>query len=250
MVGLFQTSIPSSVGSRILGLLLLLLFVPALAVADDPPPPIPVPLSMPQPYRICTGDRLEVVFALRIDVIRTIALVRPDGMITLPFVDDVQAAGLRLDELSVRLREEYSVIYRHPKIHVLLRHSTAARAFVGGEVDFAGIISLRNPVTVREALTMAGGITSHGALSRIVLVRKKSSTETEFYELDLTETDQSKDIAGSFYLAPGDILLVPMKNIIKVKLWASQYVMKTLSLTITADFFYFLRFLDVQSIQR
>ncbi len=234
----------------LLVLLLICYCASAPAFAQEEAALSDVKLVMRQPYRICCGDSLQVVYALRTNVYRTMAKVRTDGMISLPLVDDVRAAGLRLDELSVILREKYSVVYRHPKIDVILRYSVAARAFVGGEVRYAGIISLRKPVTVREALTMAGNVTNHGALSRIVLIRKKSPTETAFFELDLTNMDASLTEAGMFYLEPGDLVLVPMKTVSKVRLWAHQYVYKSLALQLTTDFFYAASWLNFDNIYR
>jgi len=195
----------------------------------------------------CTFVGLLIVYALRANVFRAMVVVRTDGKISLPFVDDVQAAGMRLDEISAVLREKYSIVYRHPRIDVILRHSVAARAFVGGEVDFAGIISLRHPVTVREALTTAGGPRIHGDLSRIVVVRKKSPTETAFFELDLTDKSASLQEAGMFYLEAGDMVLVPMRGISKLRHWIQQYVYRTRALTLTTDFWYFHRWLNFEN---
>jgi polysaccharide export outer membrane protein len=221
-----------------LGLLILLLLVlaPLPAFAQDQVSPPEVRLVIPEPYRISTGDYLEVVYAIRTDVYRAMVVVRTDGMISLPLVDDVRAAGRRLDELSQVLREKYSVVFRNPRFNVILRHSVAARAFVGGEVARGGIISLRQPVTVRQALVMAGGPTSHGALTRVVVMRKKSPTETTFFELDVTNKDAISGEEGVFYLAPGDLVLVPQKNITKIRLWLQQYLYRTLALVLTTEF--------------
>lgn len=217
-------------------ILLLVLFAPVPAMAQDLAAPDDVRLVIPQPYRICSGDFLEVVYAIRTDVHRAMVTVRTDGMISLPLVDDVRAAGLRLDELSVVLREKYSVVFRHPRINVILRHSVAARAFVGGEVARGGIISLRHPVTVLQAVVRAGGVTSNGALSRVVVMRKKNPTETEFFELDLTDREALISGVGVYFLQPGDLVVVPMKNIAKIRLWLQQYLYQTLALVLTTDF--------------
>ena len=227
-------------------ILLLVLIAPLPATAGEQFAPLDVPLVMNQPYRINCGDNLEVVYALQNSVYRTNVIVRTDGMISLPLVDDVQAAGLRLDQLSVILREQYSAVFRYPRINVVLRHSTAARAFVGGEVDYAGIISLRNPVTVRQALIIAGGAKSTGALSRVVVVRKKSPTETAWFELDLTDMGAIEGEPGEFYLQAGDLVLVPMKNIAKVRLWIQQYIYQILSLHLTTEFEYLYRRVNYQ----
>lgn len=232
------------------GLLILLLLLFSPAAAEDQPAPPQTQLVMHQPYRICAGDALEVVYALRTNFYRAMVVVRTDGKISLPFVDDVQAAGMRLDEISAMLREKYSVIFRHPRIDVILRHSVAARAFVGGEVDFVGMISLRHPVTVREALITAGGPKVHGDLSRVVVVRKKNPTETEFFELDLTDQDASLEEAGMFYLEAGDMVLVPMRGISKLRLWIQQYVYRTLALVLTTEFSYFYQWLHFENFYR
>ncbi len=217
-------------------ILLLMIIVPLPSAAQDLVSPPDVRLVIPEPYRICAGDYLEVVYAIRTNVHRAMVTVRTDGMITLPLVDDVRAAGRRLDELSVVLREEYSVVLRDPRINVILRHSVAARAFVGGEVAKGGMISLRQPVTVRQALVMAGGPTSNGAMTRVVVMRKKSPTETTFFEMDVTDMDAILGEDGVFYLSPGDLVLVPQKNITKIRLWLQQYLYRTLALVLTTDF--------------
>jgi polysaccharide export outer membrane protein len=231
----------------LVALLLLLAGLPLVAGEQEPGPP-ETRLVMPQPYRICCGDTLQVVQAMRDTVYRTNVIVRTDGMISLPLVDDVPAAGLRVDELAADLRERFTAVYRHPKIDVILLHSISARAFVGGEVDHVGIISLRTPVTVLEALVMAGGVRSHGNLSRVVVVRKKSPVDTEFFELDLTDPAEAFSESGMFYLAAGDLVLVPMRGVSRVRLWVSQYVNQTLPLFLTTDFQYFFNWINLQRI--
>jgi len=248
-------NMPRPSGTRPISLLLIMLALTALPLAaqGQGPQSVPaddVPLVMHQPYRISCGDALEVIYALRNSVYRAMVSVRTDGMITLPFVDDVKAAGLRLDELSANLREAYSVVYRHPRIDVTLRHSVAARAFIGGEVAMPGIISLRKPVTVFQAVNKAGGVSNHGALSRVVVVRKMSPTETEFYELDLTDKEALVAEGGEFYLQAGDLVLVPMRNISKIRLWVRQYAYRTLALHLTTDFAYIFRWLNFDNIYR
>jgi polysaccharide export outer membrane protein len=181
----------------------------ALACAAPLPPPAEFEARPKQGvYVIGAADRL------RIDVWQNDKLhledvpVRPDGKITVPLLDDVQAAGLTTDELKQVLTQELSEYVQNPTVTVVVLAPYSKRAFVLGEVRTSGPISLGAEMRVLDAITVAGGFTPFAQKSRIRVLRYVEGQELE-YRFDY-DSYVSGDAPGTnLVLQPGDTVLVP-----------------------------------------
>ncbi|MGH9362345.1 MAG: polysaccharide biosynthesis/export family protein [Thermoanaerobaculia bacterium] len=181
----------------------------ALACAGPRPPPAEFEARPKEGvYVIGVADRL------RIDVWQNDKLqlqdvpVRPDGKITVPLLDDVQAAGLTTDELKQVLTQELSEYVQNPTVTVVVLAAVSKRAFVLGEVRSSGPISLSVETRVLDAITSAGGFTPFAQKSRIRVLRYVEGRELE-YRFDY-DSYVSGDAPGTnLVLQPGDTVLVP-----------------------------------------
>src|SRR5271169_530205 len=100
-----------------------------------------------QPYRIRAGDMLEVKHRLATEL-NDLAVVRPDGQISLPLIPSIKVAGLTTDQLEVALKQAYARDLRDAELSVLVRSFATQRVFVGGEVEKPGMIDLIDGQTV------------------------------------------------------------------------------------------------------
>jgi polysaccharide export outer membrane protein len=182
----------------------------ALLGCQGPQPPPPEFEAAPKEgvYIIGTADRL------RIDVWQNDKLaladvpVRPDGKITVPLIDDVQAAGLTTDELKAALTEKLSEFVQSPTVTVVVLAPMSKRAYVLGEVRSAGPISLGTDMSVLDAITAAGGFTPFAKKSSVRVLRRIDGKELD-YTFDYDAFVDGKAPGTNILLHPGDTLLVP-----------------------------------------
>lgn len=134
--------------------------------------------------------------------------VRSDGKISLPLIDDVQAAGLtplQLKEaITERLKEHLSEVW----VSVIVQDPRSFKVYVTGQVDTPGVQVHRRETTTMQALSMAGGLTQSADEKQILLIRKSEGKESRFI------IDYGKIVSGeradmNLNLEPGDTLVVP-----------------------------------------
>lgn len=181
----------------------------ALACASPaPPPPEFEALPKEGAYVIGAADRL------RIDVWQNEKLaladvpVRPDGKITIPLLDDVQAAGLTPDELKAVIAQELAEFIENPTVTVVVLSPVSKRAFVLGEVRNPGPISLSAETRVLEAITAAGGFTPFAQKSNVRVLRYVEGRELE-YRFDYDAYVDGDAPGTNVVLRPRDTVLVP-----------------------------------------
>jgi polysaccharide export outer membrane protein len=181
----------------------------ALACAA-PAPPSPEFEAQPKEgaYVIGAADRL------RIDVWQNDRLsladvpVRPDGKITLPLLDDVQAAGLTTDELKALLAQELAEYVQNPTVTVVVLAPFSKRAFVLGQVRNPGPISLSAEMRVLDAITVAGGFSPFAKKSQVRVLRYVEGRELE-YRFDYDAYVDGDAPGTNVVLRPSDTVLVP-----------------------------------------
>lgn len=167
---------------------------------------------VPEPY---SGYRIGPEDVLSIDVWDNEALsvevpVRPDGRISLPLLDDVQAAGLTPLELRDFLTKRLTEYMSSAEVSVIVTEVRSYKVSVLGAVRTPGRFELNSRSTILDVLAMAGGFTEFAMRSRIVVLRPEGDTSERIpfdYDKTLSEGDKRKDV--NFYLRPGDVVLVP-----------------------------------------
>jgi len=132
--------------------------------------------------------------------------VRPDGMISIPLLNDVRAAGLtpmQLREILVRRLSDYMP---NPEVSVIVQEVHSPKVSVLGEVAHPGRYDLKGRTTVLDLLALAGGLTQFASRSRIVILRNEGAHANRIrFDYDKAMQDGAQ---GNFELRPGDILLV------------------------------------------
>jgi len=177
-----------------------------------------------QPYRMTVGDALNVKF-FYYPLYDFSTVVRPDGMVSIPLMGEVKAAGVRPSELEERIREHYTEVVAEPEVSVMVSEFGNQRVFVFGEVQVPGPYPLIGEMTVLDAVVAAGGITPAAGRNGLVLMRKSPDGRYVARSIDIEAKIQGRD-TEIVYLAPSDIVYVPLSAIGKLDRFVDQFFNK------------------------
>jgi polysaccharide export outer membrane protein len=180
----------------------------------------PCPAQTPKPQ---TGDGRSVNFVIGPEDVLDIAVwnntaisrtvpVRPDGKISLPLLNDVQAEGLTPVQLREVLTKALTPFVPLPEISVIVREVHSVKVTVIGQVKTPGRYELKSRATVLDVLAMAGGFTDYAARGNIVVLRQEGGATRQIpFLFDKLKTKGGTKNGGqeNFCVAPGDIILVP-----------------------------------------
>ena len=166
----------------------------------------PSPVSGPV-YLIGPEDVLDVTVWKEPDVSRIVP-VRPDGRISLPLVQDVQAAGLSTQELADTIHEKLRAYLNNPQVTVIVKEINSQRVFVVGEVLRAGAFPLLPGMNILQALSSSGGFTQFADVKKIHVLRVRAGKQIElpFNYRDVLKGDKPEQ---NVRLEAGDTIVVP-----------------------------------------
>jgi len=171
----------------------------------------PAEAAMPDAYRIGVDDVVQVS-VWRNPELGITAPVRPDGMISVPLVGDVQAGGRVPAEVAKDIQTKLSAYVVDPQVAVILTelrsHEYLSRVRVTGAVKQPISIPYRQGMTVLDAVLAAGGVTEFAAPDRSNLYRKNGDG-TGTYQVRLDSVLNRGDLSTNFKVAPGDVITVP-----------------------------------------
>jgi len=171
----------------------------------------PAEAAMPDAYRIGVDDVVQVS-VWRNPELGITAPVRPDGMISVPLVGDVQAGGRVPAEVAKDIQTKLSAYVVDPQVAVILTelrsHEYLSRVRVTGAVKQPISIPYRQGMTVLDAVLAAGGVTEFAAPDRSHLYRKNGDG-TGTYQVRLDSVLNRGDLSTNFKVAPGDVITVP-----------------------------------------
>jgi polysaccharide export outer membrane protein len=158
-----------------------------------------------QPGLIAPGDVIEMrVFGQ--DSLSTRGVVRQDGMITLPLLGAVKAAGETQVSLAAQTAERLKPYVNSPQVTVAIQESLVSVAIVG-EIRQAGVLQLESPATVLHALAKAGGMTEFADTNGIFVLRKLSGVVQRIrFSYDALIAADPASIG--FQLRTGDVVVI------------------------------------------
>jgi polysaccharide export outer membrane protein len=168
-------------------------------------PPAAMPLA--SDYVIGPDDLLQVSVWKNETMSRTLP-VRPDGKISLPLLDDIQAAGLTPLQLRDKVAAALAEFMPSPEVSVTVMEVRSYRVSVLGEVQKPGVLQLKAPTTVLEAIALAGGFKDFASPSKIVIFRKDAQGQTQRLRFNY-----NRAVGGAgednVSLRTGDVIVVP-----------------------------------------
>lgn len=163
----------------------------------------------PHAFRLQPGDTIRVDVWKQGDLSGNLR-VRSDGRITVPLVGDVPVAGLTPQEAADVVSEALVRVVRNPTVVIGVVDVQPIRVGVLGEVESPGMYQIERGSGVLHALAMAGGLTEYADKQRIFLIRNGPDDETDSMPIRFCyqQLVEARGTAASFYLAPGDIVIV------------------------------------------
>ena len=173
----------------------------------SPPPPDPTPMNR-EHYVIGVTDVLQVS-VWKNPELSVVVPVRPDGRISFPLVDDVQAEGLQTTELKETITRELSEYIESPVVTVVVTQVNSQFVSVIGAVGQNVRIPVTRELRVLEAIASAGGFTTFASKGDIRIVRRPPGGVELEYRFDYNAYIKGKAPGTNIVLMNGDTILVP-----------------------------------------
>lgn len=205
----------TSIATRtsLFSLCLYALTVPLVAQSTRPPqtanmtPGKPVAsATLPRDYVIGVEDLLNVVFWKDKELSAEV-LVRPDGKISLPMLNDVPAAGMTPEQLAAAVQQAAAKFVRDPGATVIVKEIRSRKVYVIGEVTKPGTFPLASEMNVIQIIAEAGGFLETANKSNVVVVRSENGQEHR-YKVNYNDVVRGKNVGQNIRLLPGDTILV------------------------------------------
>jgi polysaccharide export outer membrane protein len=186
---------------------------PAKPPANKPPsvapaPIVPAPAVPPPPgYLIGPDDVLQVLYWREKDVSAEV-VVRPDGMISLPLLNDVKAAGLTPEQLRDAVNEAAKKYFEDPSVTINIKAINSRKVFITGSVAKPGPYALTSQTTVLQLIATAGGLTEFADQKNVSVMRTENGKPVR-YPFNYKDVAKGKNLKQNIELKPGDTVIVP-----------------------------------------
>src|SRR5947199_2809247 len=140
-------------------------------------------------------------------------VIRPDGLISMPLIGDVPAAGLTANQLAKRIAERLKEIMATPTVSVQVKEVNSYFIYVLGEVTKPGKYPLKSYATVMQGVSLAGGITPFASKNKMHVLRVSTNGFGEQHQIQIPvaydEILSGRSSVGNFFLKSGDVIVVP-----------------------------------------
>jgi polysaccharide export outer membrane protein len=179
----------------------------AQAAAADTNTAAQKPATQDPNYIIGAQDVLDVSVWKEPEVSRLVP-VRPDGKISLPLLNDVQAAGLTPAQLAAQLTVSLKKYVTSPQVTVIVATINSQRIYIIGEVTRPGAFPMLPGMNVLQGLSSAGGFTQFAKTKSIYVLRMEDGKQQK-YPVNYKEIVSGKHPEQDISLKAGDTIVVP-----------------------------------------
>lgn len=158
-------------------------------------------------YRLHQGDVVQISVWGEASLQKD-ARVLPDGSISFPLAGRLMVADLTSTEVEKLIAEKLKAYFPEPQVTVVVTGIDGMRAFILGKVLKPGPIQIIGPITVLQALSMAGGLDKFAELDAVKILRTEGSTQ-KVMPIHYNKLMQGQELDANVQLQPGDTILVP-----------------------------------------
>jgi polysaccharide export outer membrane protein len=179
------------------------------AIGGKPPAKPEVAIQLPSDYKIGVDDVLAVIFFNEKSLSADVA-VRPDGKISLPLINDIQAEGLTTDELRLSVTKAAAkFVADEPNVTVEVKQINSRRVFITGQVGKPGQYLMTAHMTVIQLIAVAGGMPEYADKDNIMVLRTENGL-LKSYRVNYNEITQPKpkNLQQNIELKPGDTVVI------------------------------------------
>ena len=171
-----------------------------------------VDMVAPSEFLLGPEDVLNVTILKNQDLSREV-VVRPDGMISMPLVGDIQATGLTANLLAKRIAERLTEYLASPVVFVQVKDVNSYFIYVLGEVTKPGKYSLKSYAIVMQGISLAGGFTVYAKKNKIKVLRVSADGPNGKHQIEIPvqydDILKGNAVPGNFFLRIGDVIVVP-----------------------------------------
>ena len=166
-----------------------------------------VVVQPPSGYVIGADDVLAILFPYEKDLSSEVS-VRPDGMISLPLINDIKAAGLTPEQLRMDVIKAVDRFVQEPTVTVVVKEINSRKVFITGKVGKPGVYPLHESMTVLQLIAMAGGLLEYADSKNIVVISAENG-KTISRTYNHNEVVKQKNLQQNVELRSGDTVIVP-----------------------------------------
>jgi len=164
-------------------------------------------VAPPADYVIGPGDILGIVFWREPDMSGDV-IVRPDGRISMPLLNEVMVNGLTPDQLHEKLTKEAQRFVQDPNVVVVVKQINSRRVFITGQVAKPGFYPLTTSMNVLQLISTAGGLLEY-AKAKDITVERPGNGKSEYFRFNYKDVLARKNPKQNIDLKPGDSVIVP-----------------------------------------
>ena len=185
----------------------------AQTVSEKPSAAKPAPAAaasvsqIPADFVLGPEDVIGILFWREADMSGDLT-VRPDGMITLPLIGDIKAAGLRTDLLKAQIEKAATKFITDPNVTIVVRQINSRKVFITGEVSKPGAYPMTADRSVIQLIAVAGGLTEYADGNNIMILRTENGKQKSF-KFHYRDVLRGKALPQNIQLQPGDTVVVP-----------------------------------------
>lgn len=167
----------------------------------------PAEAPVPGDYTIGPEDVLNIVFWREADISAEV-VVRPDGKISLPLINEIVAAGLTPAQLRDALIDQAKRFVKEPNVTVIVRQINSRKVFITGNVERPGPYPLGGGMTVLQLIALSGGLREFADSKKIVITRTENGKSVSL-PFNYNDVSKGKKLDQNIQLKPGDTVIVP-----------------------------------------
>jgi polysaccharide export outer membrane protein len=134
--------------------------------------------------------------------------VRPDGKISLPLINELQAVGLTPEQLRAALTQSANNLLEDPSVSVVVKAINSRKVFITGQVGKPGPYPLMGPITVLQMIATAGGVGEYSDSKKIQIIRIENGRSVR-HKFNYQDFIKGKNVSQNIELKPGDTIVVP-----------------------------------------
>lgn len=161
---------------------------------------------LPKGYVIGPEDVLSIVVWREKDMSSDV-VVRPDGKISLPLLNDVQAAGYTPEQLAEIVEKTAAKYVTDSDATVIVKAINSRKVFVLGEVAKPGTVPLTSEMNVLQLIAQVGGFLEYANKGNVTILRTENGRERRF-KFNYNEVVEGRNLQQNIMLQPGDTVLI------------------------------------------
>jgi len=187
--------------------------------------PDSIPRSFrPEKYLLGYGDMIDVNLLHNEKYSRSNLKIRPDGIISYPYIGEIDVRGMTVEELKGVITEGFSEIIRRPEVSIIIKEFKPSNVYVLGEVAAPGGFESKNVTTVLEALAKAGGVMDEAKRNGVLVIRRTGPENIVGIQVDLNKILEENRYEYNISLEPNDIVMVPKNKITRLTEFVNNYL--------------------------